>query len=269
MAAHHGILNPRAGEAKFRLTRFAPSAALAPLVEGFWLVRWDLAAPFTQETLPFPCVQLVIGDHQPGIHGPPLARFVAHLSGADAVLGVKFQPGGFYPFLRRDLVGVVGRTLPFAAVFGEPFAAALDAQRPDPRDDADDAARVARLDALLVARAPALDPLAARATAAVVRAQADPALARASDLAAALGTSPRGLERLFRRYVGVPPKWVIRRFRIHEACERVKTGAAPAWAALAHDLGYFDQAHFIRDFKAQVGRTPADYAAACATPPAS
>jgi AraC-like DNA-binding protein len=77
--------------------------------------------------------------------------------------------------------------------------------------------------------------------------------------------SSRTIERLFRRYVGVSPKWVVRRYRVHEACERVKTGVAPDWSQLAHELGYFDQAHFIHDFKAQVGRTPADYAAACAS----
>jgi AraC-like DNA-binding protein len=65
--------------------------------------------------------------------------------------------------------------------------------------------------------------------------------------------------------VGVPPKWVVRRFRVQEACERVKTGEAPNWSQLASELGYFDQSHFIRDFKDQVGRTPAEYAAWCAT----
>ncbi len=94
-------------------------------------------------------------------------------------------------------------------------------------------------------------------------ARSEPTIARVSDLAARAGVKPRGLERLFRTYVGVPPKWVIRRFRVHEAAERIKSGAPSDWSALACELGYFDQAHFIRDFKAQVGRTPADYAALC------
>ena len=55
------------------------------------------------------------------------------------------------------------------------------------------------------------------------------------------------------------PKWVIRRYRLHEALERVNAGHRVDWAALAAELGYFDQAHFIRDFKALVGRTPAEY----------
>ena len=60
--------------------------------------------------------------------------------------------------------------------------------------------------------------------------------------------------------MGVGPKWVIQRYRLHEAVARVQAGRPVAWAALAQDLGYFDQAHFIRDFKAMVGQTPQAYA---------
>jgi methylphosphotriester-DNA--protein-cysteine methyltransferase len=63
--------------------------------------------------------------------------------------------------------------------------------------------------------------------------------------------------------VHVTPKWVLRRVRLHEAAERMADGGGD-WAALALDLGYFDQAHFSNDFKAVVGRSPAEYAALCA-----
>ena len=82
------------------------------------------------------------------------------------------------------------------------------------------------------------------------------------------GTTVRALQRLFQEYVGVSPKWVLRRFRIHEAAERLAAGARIDAAAFASECGYFDQAHFIRDFKAQVGRTPGEYAEICASAPA-
>jgi AraC-like DNA-binding protein len=85
---------------------------------------------------------------------------------------------------------------------------------------------------------------------------------RVGELAARHGMSPRSLQRLFRRYVGVSPKWVLRRYRLHEAAERIAEGRDGDWARPALDLGYFDQAHFIRDFKALVGASPAQYAAA-------
>jgi AraC-like DNA-binding protein len=52
---------------------------------------------------------------------------------------------------------------------------------------------------------------------------------------------------------------VIRRWRIVEAADRAATGDAVAWAELAVDLGYADQAHLVRDFRAHLGRTPAGY----------
>jgi AraC-like DNA-binding protein len=72
--------------------------------------------------------------------------------------------------------------------------------------------------------------------------------------------SLRQLQRLFSEYVGVTPKWVIHRYRLLEAAERIATGTVIHWADLAFELGYADQAHFIRDFKRLVGRSPAHYA---------
>jgi AraC-like DNA-binding protein len=67
--------------------------------------------------------------------------------------------------------------------------------------------------------------------------------------------------RLFAKYVGVSPKRVIQRYRLHEAAERFGQAERSAgYADLALELGHSDQAHFVRDFKAIVGVTPAVYA---------
>ena len=92
----------------------------------------------------------------------------------------------------------------------------------------------------------------------------DRAIVRVDDLAGRSGLPVRALQLLFREYVGVSPKWVIRRFWLQEAALRLAAGEPFDAAAVASELSYFDQAHFIRDFKAQVGRTPGDYAAICA-----
>ena len=68
-----------------------------------------------------------------------------------------------------------------------------------------------------------------------------------------------GRQRLFSDYVGVSPKWVIRRFRLHDAASRLAKDEDVNLTHLAQDLGYSDQAHFTRDFKALVGRSPSDY----------
>ena len=93
----------------------------------------------------------------------------------------------------------------------------------------------------------------------VYGATADGAIARADQLAAATGTGLRRLQRLFAEHVGVGPKWVIRRYRLHEATARAANGDLDL-VRLAAELGYSDQAHLTRDFTALVGQPPARYA---------
>jgi AraC-like DNA-binding protein len=59
---------------------------------------------------------------------------------------------------------------------------------------------------------------------------------------------------------------VIRRYRLLEAAESVREGNRVSWAGVAADLGYADQAHLTRDFRAAIGQTPVAYADA--QPPA-
>lgn len=63
---------------------------------------------------------------------------------------------------------------------------------------------------------------------------------------------------MFRRYVGVGPKWVLQRYRMHEAAERMLIDPEIDLARLGLDLGYADQAHFGNDFHARTGRLPRD-----------
>ena len=97
----------------------------------------------------------------------------------------------------------------------------------------------------------------------VLVAQTDTTLVRVAQLAERTGRTVRALERMFRTHLGVAPKAVLRRFRVQEAALRLADGGDVDFAALATALGYFDQAHFTRDFKAQVGTTPAHYAKLC------
>ena len=85
-------------------------------------------------------------------------------------------------------------------------------------------------------------------------------ITKVEDVASRLNINKRTLQRLFRRYVGISPKWVIKRYRLHEVAERLAEGEVVDWPEMVLELGYSDQAHFIKDFKTIVGRTPAEYA---------
>ena len=257
-ASTRGILRPREGRRHFRLTRELPSPDLAPWVERHWMVEWDLREPYTQELLNHPTINVAVEPRTAGVHGIRTERDRKTIAGAGRVVGIKFRPGGFQPFYGRSVHLLTNRVLPLSAVFGrdgDELAAAVRAE---------DDAPFAVMEAFLRARLPAPDP-ALEVLDDIVRTMLeDPAVVRVDELAARHAMSPRTLQRLFRRYVGVSPKWVLRRYRLHEAAERIAEGRDGDWAATALELGYFDQAHFIRDFKALVGASPAQYAGAAA-----
>lgn len=199
-------------------------------------------------------------DASAEVAGIGLDLFTQKLTEAGRVCGVQFRPGGFRPFAPAWPVSAwTGRRVPLPEVFpGRGDDVLSGVLSPDT-----DHARVAALDAFLLARDPAPDPAADRAMELVELIRGDRTIRKVSRLSAASGLSARSLQRLFSTHVGVGPKWVILRYRIHEALERAEAaeaGGTPDWAALAAELGYSDQAHLVRDFTATIGVPPTAYA---------
>lgn len=219
------------------------------------MVSWDVPAPAIREVLSHPSVHVVLEHGLSGVTGVPRGRFTKRLEGQGLAFGVKFRPGGFRPFVSFPVSRLTGRVAPLDEVFGAGSASLENAVLGAPSMDA----RIATATVFLRRHLPARDPVAEEVAALVARLFDDPEIQKVDDVVRLTGKSARTLQRLFVEYVGVSPKWVIRRYRLHEAIARMDAGKVVDWPALALDLGYFDQAHFIRDFRTLVGRTPADY----------
>ena len=283
-----GVLRPDLAATHFRLDRHAPSDALAPFVDYYWIPRWDLRGkpPYEQTILPHPNVNLVFEASGAGIFGVDRRLFTRSLSGLGLAFGVRFTAGGFRPFWQAPISQLTDRVVPAARLFGpraekarqaimggpdlddyaaDDARAADGARTADERaaDEraADDARMIGFAEALLHSMLPERDPQAEQAAALVARITDDPGLRRVDQLSASAGMTPRTLQRLFADYVGVSPKWVMRRARLHEAAERADSGEPVDWACLAADLGYADQAHLTRDFTVTIGVPPSRYAA--------
>lgn len=258
--APRGVLQRRAPEGRIAHERFAPSPSLEPFVQHYWAVRWDLRGepPVLAETLPHPCVHLVFERGRARVMGVQTARrFRRYLRGQDRVFGIKFRPAAFQPFLGAPLSRITDRGLSLRTVFGPEAHALRDAILGEP-----DARRcVVLAEDFLRKRLPPMPEETARLRDLVERLAADPTILRMEQVAALAGLEPRKLQRRFDAAVGVSPKWVLQRYRLHEAAERLARADVPDMASLALELGYFDQSHFIRDFKAVVGRPPARYVA--------
>jgi AraC-like DNA-binding protein len=181
--------------------------------------------------------------------------FVRRIGGRGKALGVRFSPGGFRPFWNAPVSRLTDRTIPAAEVFG----AAAEAAQAAIMQASSDAAMVARAEEFLTRELPGRDPVAESVADMVSLINGDPSLTRVDQIAALSGLSVRRLQRLFAEYVGVGPKWVMRRARLHEAAQRADRGDVADWAALAADLGYADQAHLTREFSALIGVPPTRY----------
>jgi len=257
-----GILEPAAVQTTFRLARYPVALDLAHAVERHWTVDWDLRGrePFAQQILNHPNVNLSFEPEGAFVWGVGTTRTSHPLHGRGWVLGTRFRAGGFRPLVDFPVARLTDRVVPLRELFG------ADADRLDAavRVCADHGEQVARVEAFLRERFAGPDPRVTEVAAIVRLLLDDPSIRRVDQLARRCHRSPRTLQRLFAEYVGVSPKWVVQRQRLHTAAERISERPDLDLGRLALDLGYFDQAHFINEFKAVVGRPPAEYAAACA-----
>jgi AraC-like DNA-binding protein len=82
-----------------------------------------------------------------------------------------------------------------------------------------------------------------------------------SHLTAELGWSRKHLVAQFREHVGLPPKTIARMIRFSRAVRKVSAATTVNWTAVALECGYYDQAHFIRDFTEFSGSSPSEFLA--------
>ncbi|MDF2718032.1 MAG: AraC family transcriptional regulator [Paenibacillus sp.] len=252
-----GILNKQESMQKFSLTRHSPSQDLDWFIQWFWVVKWDLRgqAPYEQVVLSHPNVNMVFEKQNTRIYGITRTSDIRVVKDDGKVLGVKFKPGGFYPFWRRDISGLTGRSVSFREAFGtevQPLEADILAQE-------DERGMVMLAERFFRERLPVMDDNVADVHRIVTAIASEREITKVDDLVRRFGINKRTLQRLFSRYVGISPKWVIQRYRLHDAAEQMERGEVTDWPQLSLDLGYYDQAHFIKDFKTIIGRSPEEY----------
>lgn len=252
-----GVLRRPLPAGKLSHARRSPPPDLARWVAHYWMISWDLRGcePHLAENLPHPNIHLIFENKTAVVSGVQSRKFSRVLEGRSQVFGIKFKPGGFRPFLKCPVSSLADSTVPAKLIFGPAINALTSILVSSSRETK----KIAAANAFFRARLPEPDDTIALADQLVARILADPAIKKVDDLASRAGIGKRSLQRIFNDYVGASPKWVIRRYRLHDLVEKFGPRSRPDWALLALDLGYFDQAHLINDFKSMIGYTPAQY----------
>jgi len=253
-----------------------PAPPLSRFVELLWYYQ-DAPKPHAKERLmPDGCVSLVINlaEDETRIYDPDDIRKVTRLGGCGiagphskcfaidtdeqtCVVGVSFRAGGVVPFLRlpsdelhnqhlnlEDLWGGLGREL---------RERALAAQTPE--------AKLHVVELMLLERAAGRFDGQPVVDFAVQNFLAQPATSKIADVAGKTGFSSRRFIELFKQHVGMTPKLFCRVRRFQKALRRITRGRPINWSDIALDGGYFDQAHFIHDFRVFSGINPSKYLA--------
>lgn len=253
MTTPRGILHPQTNT--FSLTTHSPCQALTHLIERYWRVQWSMenAQTHQQATAPHPCVNLSIEGPQAMLVGIFDQRFERTLSGQGDVFGVKFKPGAFYLFHPVNASSLVGKIEPAEHVFADINLLVEQVNHHKQLQD-----KAIACDVYFSNRVHPTQPEYALVQRALETIITSPTMCTVTQLAQHLHITPRSLQRLFKKWVGVSPKWVICRYRVQGAIDAI-TDTPPNWTELAIQMGYYDQSHFINDFKSMVGMTPQQY----------
>ncbi|MFT4226947.1 helix-turn-helix domain-containing protein [Micropruina sp.] len=243
--------------------RYPPSPGMAELITRYWVPVWSLAEPSTQRTLQFPVCLIVISNSYARFYGVSRGASEVTLADEGWAVGVLFRPSAGRRLVGRPVSTLVDAfveldslpTLDGATLAQGVHAAMSD----DPHSESSHRKAIAAYEDALARFLP-VDEQGSQINAIIDWLEAHPEVTRVSEVADAFGLSERALQRLVEDRVGLTPKWLIQRRRLHDAVARLKAGDRTL-ADLAAELGYTDQAHFTHDFRAVTGLTPGRYLA--------
>lgn len=249
---------------RLRIYQQAPSPALGRVIKRLLVIEFpslhrDAHLPETDVVAAFSFRGACEID---GIQLAPAAAFTGprnflrtheHREGHAVLLAI-FTPVGAYTFLRSPIDTVTGSTVDLADLIGRPNEILRLTEQLNIAEN--HRQRVALVEQFLLAKMQGStpDPLMSAAVAWLERGTM---AKRIDDLAQYIGLSQSALERRFKRIVGVSPKKFISLARLRRAAQLQATGAD--LTTVAHASGYFDQSHFIKEFRRATGSAPSAF----------
>ena len=253
--------------------RHLPRPPLSKFIDNLWLVRGALATPWRNMIFPDGAMEMIfnLGDPQKlcdsrnprrhtffkrsWISGEREASIVIEETGVIHLVGVRFKPGGAFPFFRIPISELTDRVVELDAIWGNE----IDRLRDQLAGGLTPATVFARLENWLLQRL-AIHTQPSRSVAfALDRIQRGGDDARIGRIVELTGISHKHLVREFGRCVGLSPKTLARVCAFQSAINWIGFKPAVDWADAAAACGYFDQAHFIHEFRSFTGMTPSTY----------
>jgi AraC-like DNA-binding protein len=246
------------------LRYWRPPEGLTPFVRSFYHVELTDPSSTLTDTLITELANIRVlvrggvrffqeqGDQPRGpgsyVSGPTSRPISVALDAPLIMVGAGLTAAGWAAMFDAPASAIANQTVPLACLLPN---------GPDPADARAGATEDALQD-FIAARIAQRRHLVPAVLAQIDRHLADPDLMHVDDLAALSGLSVRQLERITARCHGFAPKLLMRRQRFQEALDALRRTPGLSWQDAA-GLAYYDQSHFIRDFKRFTGYSPHRY----------
>jgi AraC-like DNA-binding protein len=254
----NGVLHYQQSAMNYHLRRYFPEPELGDLVEQFWVVEWDLLGKktHTQKNLPDPNFHLVFDGQKINIIGPSSKLYAYQMIEKGKLIGVKFAAASLDKILPLPISNYIDKEVDAASVLKFDESKLLSELYGLERDEQ----IIERICSYLTPFSFVASQQQRMAREWIEMIKNEPEIYNVSQLADRTNSSTRSIQRYCQQYLGLSPKWLIRRYRLHQALESLDKGACSILDLVAR-LNYTDQSHLIRDFKEMIGTTPARYSA--------
>ncbi len=251
---------------------YEPHTDLSYFVKCYWTLEAEQSsASEKQRIVPDGCMEMIfhygdlykqyLNNHscvvQPRcfVFGQITTPLDIEPTGTTGIFAVRFHPDGFLPFAKRPLKEMENKAVAISELFGENG----DALSNCIVKSISVKERIHIIETFLLHHLQsqqAFDQLARASIEALLQSKGQ---VNVEVLAEQLNVNRRQLERRFSSLIGMSPKQLSKIIRLQSAFQLMTQKQYTSLTALAYETGYFDQAHFIKDFKEFTGVSPKDF----------
>jgi AraC-like DNA-binding protein len=250
-----------------------PQPPLSQFVENIWYVAGNHPEHTREKLLPDGAIELLIDldpepkklfddentDHfrlcrKAWISGER-TRYIIIGSGNTCMIGIRFRPGGAYPFFSFPISELNDSVIDLDLIWGR----LVDEIRDQLLELETTEDRLVRLESFLLSHARRALEANRLIAFAVHQLQHSPQFLAIRDLANTIGITQKHLISQFEKVVGLRPKSFARICKFQKVLRLIEQEKKIEWSAIVYDCGYYDQAHFIKEFHNFSGLNPSAY----------
>ena len=253
-------------------TTYPPHPDLDSFIKCYWLLEAPSeAVPEKQRIVPDGCMEMIFHYADPFkqyladgssiiqpscfVFGQITTTLEIEPTGNAGIIAARFHPDGFLPFATIPVREMENRAVSLEELFGEEGKqlglSVLKAETTS--------ARIHLMETFFLAKLQteeSIDRIARASVEALLLANGQVTI---DELADQLNINRRQLERRFAAVIGMSPKQLSKIIRLQATLKLMEQKQFTSLTSLAYETGYFDQAHFIKDFKEFTGVSPRDF----------